>query len=283
MANTIALVTQYLKNAENAQALFKKASLTTDLEVAPSLVSFVGADTVKLPKITFGNNTFGTYSRANGHTTKDVNLEWATYQLSQDKGDALRLDSMDDEEGMANGLTSYFNRYVQRIVTPSVDAYRLGKLATGAGTIAYSQTVDAATVLAKMLTAHQALDENEVPSEGRILYITPAVNTIFQTSEDILKYIQVGSWNGDVDLQVRMFNGAKIVVVPATRMPANANFILVQTDSVMGLVKHNPATLHTVIPGFDGVQVDYRMYHDLFVITDRSKGIYLSTTAVDPT
>lgn len=282
MPNTIALVTQYLKNAENAQALFKQASLTTDLEVTPAQVSFIGADTVRLPKISFGSNTFGTYSRSTGHPSKDLVLEWQSYLLSQDKGDALRIDSMDDEEGLATGLASYFNRYVQRIVTPSVDAYRLGKLATGAGTIAYSQALTDETILNALLVAHQNLNENEVPEEGRILYITPAINTLFQTSADLLKYISVGAWNGDVDLQVRMFNGAKIVVVPSTRMPANANFIMVQTDSVMGVVKHNPAKLHTEIVGFDGVQIDYRMYHDLFVITDRSKGIYLSTTAVDP-
>jgi hypothetical protein len=55
--------------------------------------------------------------------------------------------------------------------------------------------------------------------------------------------------------------------------------MIVNPSSVVGVVKHNPATLHTVIPGYDGFQVDYRIYHDFFVLTNRAYGVYVSDTA----
>lgn len=281
MANTIAVVAQYLKDAVALNEVFKQRSLTMDLE-APR-VQFVGADTVKLPKITFGG-ALGTYSRATGHVANDITLAWQTYQLSQDKGNKLMLDAMEDEEGLSQTIIPYVNEYIRKVVVPAVDTYRFGKLAAGAGTIVYSQTVAVADVIDKFAAALQALAENEVPTEGNIIYITPAVDTILQTSTDLAKYIHVGAFNGNVDLQVRMYNGNKIVVVPAGRLGTGVNFIVVNPSSVMAVVKHNPASFFAQgsIPGFDGSEVDYRLYHDLFVISERNKGIYLSMSSVDP-
>ena len=68
-----------------------------------------------------------------------------------------------------------------------------------------------------------------------------------------------------------MYNGNKIVVVPAGRLGTGVNFIVVNGHSVMAVVKHNPAAFFAQgsIPGFDGSEVDYRLYHDLFVISGK--------------
>ena len=47
--------------------------------------------------------------------------------------------------------------------------------------------------------------------------------------------------------------------------------MLVNPQAVMAVVKHNPASFFAQgsIPGFDGSEVDYRLYHDLFVIAQK--------------
>lgn len=276
MANTIALAVNYLKDAVALNEVFKQRSLTTDLEA--QRVQWLSADTVKLPKITFGG-ALGTYSRATGHVANDITLAWDTFQLTQDKGNKLLIDRMDDEEGIGDGLISYTNQYIRTLVTPAVDTYRFSKMVSGAGTRALSQTVAAADVIDKFQTALETFATNEVPTEGNILYITPAVDTLLQLSTDLSKYIQVGAFGGNADMRVRMFNGNKIVVVPASRLGSGINFILVNPSAVVGVVKHNPATLWEKVPGYDGMQIDYRIYHDFFVLANRNKGVYVSDTA----
>jgi len=281
MANTIAQVTQYLKDTVALNEVFKQRSLTMDIEQPK--VQFVGANVVKLPKITFGAG-LGTYSRATGHVANDMTLAWDTYTLSQDKGNKLLLDAMDDEEGLSASIVPYVNQYIRTVVVPAVDTYRFGKLAAGAGTIKYSITLDAATVIDKMQEAIETFLTNEVPAEGNIFYITPAMDTLLTTNSDISRRIEVGAWNGNVDLKVRQYGGNKIVVVPASRLGTGVNFMLVNPDAVMGVVKHNPAAFFPqgTVPGYDGSEVDYRLYHDMFVIENKQKGIFASLSTADP-
>ena len=69
---------------------------------------------------------------------------------------------MEDEEGLSASIIPYVNEYIRTIVVPAVDTYRFGKLAAGAGTIVYSQTVDCCTVSDKfqLLFKHS---QDEVP------------------------------------------------------------------------------------------------------------------------
>lgn len=278
MANTIALVQEYLKNAVALNEVAKEVLLTKDLETTQ--VQFVGAQTVKLPKITFGAG-LGDYSRSTGFVANDMTLAWDTYTLTQDKGNSLKLDAMDDEEALGGALVPYVNQYIRTIEVPAVDKYRLGKLATGAGTTK-NETIAKATAVTQLLAAFEALKDNEFGEEGLILYLTPAIDTLIQLSTELTRYIRVDEVNvNGISTKVRYFNGAKIVVVPSSRMPAKANFILVHPASQFSVVKHNPAHYYGVgqVPGFDGGQVDMRLYHDCFVIATRNKGIYLSQTA----
>lgn len=276
MANSIALAVNYLKDAVALNEVYKQTSLTTDLEA--TRIQWLAADTVKLPKITFGG-ALGSYSRATGHVANDITLAWETYQLTQDKGNKLLIDKMDDEEGIGTGVIAYANQYIRTIVTPAVDTYRFGKLVSGAGTTVNSDTVAAGDVIDKLQLALQTFATNEVPTEGNIIFISPAVDTLLTTSTDLSRYIQVGAFGGNADLRVRQYNGNKIVVVPAGRLGATINFIVVNPSAVVGVVKHNPAKLWEEVPGYDGMQVDYRIYHDFFVLTNRNKGVYVSTTA----
>lgn len=82
MANSIALVTTYLADPANMNAVYKASALSRDLEAQE--VKFVDGNVVKLPKYSFGG-ALGDYNRATGHVANDITKAWDTYTLSQDK------------------------------------------------------------------------------------------------------------------------------------------------------------------------------------------------------
>ena len=278
MANTIALAVNYLADPSNLNAVYKAASKTADLEA--ERVQFLGANEVKLPKISFGAG-LGDYDRATGYVAMDVTKAWDTYTLTQDKGNQLGVDVMDDEESKGQGVIQFANEYIRRIVVPAVDTYRFGKLVAGSTNAATPAVLAADQVVDALLAGFQALEEAEVESERLIIYMTPAIRTLLMTDSQIQKYVSVGQWGNSVDMNVEMFNGAKIVTVNSSRLGATTNFLIVDPSAVLSVVKHNPAHYFAAgtFPGKDSDLIDYRLYYDLFVIAERSDGIYKHMSA----
>lgn len=279
MANTIALVTKYLADPNNLNEVYKLASLTSDLEAQK--VQFLGANSVKLPKLTFGAG-LGTYSKSAGYTAMDVTKAWDTYTLSQDKGNKLLLDAMDEEESAGEGaeagtgIISFANEYIRRVVVPAIDTYRFSKLVAGAGTTK-ELTITAANAVDELETMFKTFEENEVPTEGIIIYMNPAVKSLLQTSTDLSRYVSYGTYEGRIDNRVMYYNGAKIISVPSARLGTDIQFIGVHPSAVLSVVKHNPSYFFArgTYPGMDADEIDYRLYYDLFVVTNKNKGIYV--------
>lgn len=279
MANNIALAVKYLGDPENLNGVFKAASLTADLEATK--FKWDGANAIKLPKNAFGN--LGTYNRASGHPSADVNRQWDTYTLSQDKGNKIEIDAMDlDESLVEGGVAALGNDYIRQVVVPGVDTYRLGKLATSAGTKKYHTNnaqkdnfIDVNTARAKIDEAFVALTNAEAMG-ARILYINPEAKAALEQTFN--GQIPLGTWNHIADTRVEVYKGAKVVEVPQARLGKDVNFILVALGAVTAVVKHRPfrVWLPGEIPGKDAGQIDARVYHDLFVYVERVDGVYAS-------
>ncbi len=278
----INLAVAYLKDEVALNEVAKASLLTKDLET--NQVKFIGANTVQLPKISF-TGAFGDYSRTTGFTNNPLNLGWDDYTLTQDKGNSLKLDAMDDEEGLGQALVPFVNQYIRVIEVPAIDKYRLGKLVAGANAnnkVNIGVTVTDNTIVAKLLAGFEALKNAEFPEDDLILYITTGVDSLLQKTTELSRYIRVDEVEKDgVFTKVRYFNGAKIVVVPSGRMPADTHFILVHPSAQLSVVKHRPAHFYPegTVAGFDGSQVDIRVYHDCFVLEQRDKGIYIGVAS----
>lgn len=276
MANSFALAQNYLADPSNLNAVYKEASKTAILEA--DRVQFEGANVVKLPKISFGAG-LGTYSRSSGYTALDSELTWDTYTLSQDTGNKLPIDVMDLEETkQSEGIIKFVNEYVRQIVVPAVDTYRFGKLAAGAGT-SKALTVTTGNIIDELLTADATMTENEVPEEGRLIFMSATKLQLLQGSTDISRYISYGTYDGNIDNRVVSFNGARIITVPQSRLGTDTQFLYLHPSAVLTVVKHNPTY---IVPRGQHTDGDfdvalYRMYHDIFVVANKTKGIYLQT------
>lgn len=274
MSQSIELIQAYLADGANLNAVFKAAALTNDLDT--NGVSFVSRKTVKLPKITFGSSVMGTITRGSSLTQMEANLDYEAYTLSQDKGNKIHVDKMDLEEGGVT-IIQYANRYVRDIVVPEVDKYRLGVLSVGSSTSTTSAAnVTAANSFDVLSDAEDTMMDNEVPFAGSVIYCKKSYYGYLKKSTDFTRFITTDTWTGAIKNQVKMFDEAKVQPIPAARWPyANVNFIVVNPLAVIAVVKHNESKFWESVPGYRSSQIDYDMYHDCFVISEKKKGVYV--------
>lgn len=288
--NAIDLASKFL---EIIDAVYKMESLTARLDALTQTVDFAGANEVKVLKLsTVG---LGTYSRTAGYPAGDITASWETMQLLTERGRAFSLDRMDNEETLGLVLGSLIREWMRVHVAPELDAYRFAAYATGAGNyVSTPAALDtAANVLAAIDAGMAALDEDEVPTEGRILYISTGLYHLLKGAVTRTLATETG-----VQRNVFTLDDMTVVPVPQTRfytaVDLNAgatssvggfakgatahdiNFLIVHPSAVLQPVKLNQVKYFSpdVNQISDGHLWQYRLYHDAFVYDNRANGIY---------
>lgn len=291
MANTIALVSKFLAILAE---VYKVESKTASLDAITQNVEFSAANEVKVMKLTTVG--LGNYDRATGYPAGDIVAEWATMSLTAERGRAFSLDRMDNEESLGLVLGNVIRAWMREHVAPELDAYRFAKYASSAGNIVASgATLSASTILAALDAAELALNEDEVPEEGRRLYITPTVKQFLEAAVG-----RTLANENRVNRLVEVYNGMEVVSVPQgrfyTAITLNAgattdaggyiknaatgkdiNFMIIHPTAVLQPVKLNNLKYFApeVNQTSDGHLWQYRLYHDAFVYANHENGIYL--------
>lgn len=155
--------------------VFKKASLTQDLNANQSLIrQGANANEILVPKLSMDG--LGDYSRNSGYTKGDVSLTYETRKFNYDRGRKFEVDTMDNQETEEVAFGMLAAEFLRTKVAPEADAFTFATLAgkTGISKVAAGATLaDGAAVMAALKVALDEMDEDEVPEEGRLLYITP--------------------------------------------------------------------------------------------------------------
>ena len=179
MANSIALAKQFVAMLDE---VYKVASLTSDLDGAAELVrAGANANELIIPKLSM--NGLGDYSRNSGYVDGDVTLTNETVQCNFDRGRMFTVDNMDNQETANIAFGRLAGEFIRTKVVPELDAFRFAKYAgiTGISKVSAGATLsDGAAVIAALRAAITKMDEDEVPTEQRYLYITPTLHGLVQ-------------------------------------------------------------------------------------------------------
>lgn len=179
MANSIALAKQFVAMLDE---VYKVASLTSDLDGAAELVrAGANANELIIPKLSMSG--LGDYSRNSGYVDGDVTLTNETVQCNFDRGRMFTVDNMDNQETANIAFGRLAGEFIRTKVVPELDAFRFAKYAgiTGIYKVAAGATLsDGAAVIAALRAAITKMDEDEVPTEQRYLYITPTLHGLVQ-------------------------------------------------------------------------------------------------------
>lgn len=294
MANSIALAQTYLPLLDE---VYKANSRTAVLD--STKVDIVNGNTVKVFKISMDG--LGDYNRTSGFVDGTVNGTWETLTLSKDRGRAFTIDRMDNEETVGMAFGSLAGEFIRTQVAPEIDAYTFAKIAgtdgidTGA---AADITIGTTDVPALVDEAERSMNENEVPTEGRILFISETAYAGLRAK--ITRTVQ-NDITG-INREVEFYDGMQIVRVPQSRFYTaitlkdgstsgqteggftgtkttgyKINFMVVHPSAITKVVKHALPRIFTPdeYQKADAWKFDYRVYHDTFVYDNKVKGIYL--------
>ena len=291
MANNI---TKFKKYIDLLDEVYKKESLTADLDADATLVrAGANANEIVIPKISLDG--LADYSRNSGYVSGDVNLTNETVAFNYDRGRKFTIDAMDNEEtaGVAFGKLS--SEFIRTKVVPERDAVRF---ATYAGTTGISKVAAGVTYangnewLQGIVTAVNKMDEDEVSQENRILYITPTgYNAIMAVdsykSKEILngfaKVVKVpqSRFYTAIDLADGTTGGEEAGGYTKATSGKDINFMIIQKDAVIQYPKH---TVNKVVSPeenqtSDGWMFFFRAYGLNDVYENKVAGIYLSHKA----
>ncbi len=291
-ANTVNYAIQF---APDIMQKYTRELLSSDLTTQN--INFVGANEIRIPYVNMSG--YKDHSRQGGFNRGSVKNEFMTKKLAFDRDVEFFVDSMDvDETNQALSAANITNAFISEQAIPETDCYRFSKLYTEYTTLGGEATQDvttAANILEKFDTLMEQMDEDEVPGEGRLLYVTPAKYTLIKQAEQILRNIGLTK-SATINRHVRNLDEVILKSIPSARLKTAYNFtegyapaetakqmdmILVHPKSVIATDKHSYIKLWA--PGShtqgDGYLYQNRKYGDLFVIDTRIEGIKINLSA----
>lgn len=263
-------------------------------------IGWLNAKTIKLPYLT--TTGYKDHSRTGSFNSGSLTNNWEAKTLSHDRDVEFFIDAMDvDETNLALSVANITNVFETEQAIPERDCYTFSKLYKDY-TTTYHQTADT-TVLsaANILTTFDQLmtdmDDASVPMEGRLLYVTPAVNKLLKEAQGLTRVIQSGDGQTTVTRYVHELDDVEIIVVPSARLKTAYNFttgavaasgagqinlILVHPNSVVARMRHE--YIQVFAPGSDsrtgdGYIYQNRAYWDAFLLSQRLDGIKFNVTA----
>lgn len=267
-------------------------------------IQYNGGKDVKVPKMSMTG--LGDYSRSGGYPEGSVSLEYETFTMTQDRGAQFLLDQMDvNETNFVANATRVMTEFQRLFVVPEVDAYRISKIATytmeGApSNVEYGYTPAAESIIEKLADA--------VEIGGYDSYIMATPETVKALEMQIgannlgsVSYAQAG-----FDQTVPAFNGRPIIKVDPSRMVTaiqtadlvdgagggwskaasalDINFIVVPRTTPIAVNKLDEPKIFepNVVQEYSGWLIDYRRYHDLWVMDNKVEGIYVNVKDAQP-
>ena len=277
LANTIDKVKNYVDDPNNLYGVLRAGLLTGDLDTP--FVQFIGASTMSYPVFPKNTTDLPDYSKTGGYTRVNVDYDRKEVTVSQDKGYQIGVDRLDLEDGHLTSIM-IINNQVRQMEIPTLDKYRLNKLASASGVTSVEITLGTDDLLKAYDKAVETLTDNELPVSGTILYCTPSFYSALKQNDNVRRTVNVNQNDGNVNRNIVMLDDVtKIVQVPTSRMPASTLAILVQPLAVIAGIKRSYSKLIEDPEDFDGILINRRLVHDLLVLEDRNKGVYVFKTA----
>lgn len=264
---------------------FSKRSITN--AAAGQGYSFVGAKTVVVQSVdvveladfnrTAASNRFGAVANL-GDTKQEMTM-------TQDKAFAFAIDAGDQsDEAVDKSAGQALRREIDEVIVPTLDKYRLGKWAGGAGTKVYSGSttkLTKATVLPAIIRVGGELSNALVPEEGRTLYI-PIRNYQMLVQADAVVNLE-GTGNPAMERGVvGTIDRNKVIPVPDGWFPEGIEFLIKYKGCTVDPVKLQNYHIRKDAQGFDGPVVEGRVYFDSFVLAAKAAGVGVYIVGTEP-
>ncbi len=295
MANSI---TKFKRYIDKLDEVYKQSAKTSVLDGDNTLVQMgANANEIVIPKISMDG--LGDYSRNGGYVDGDVTLTNETVTFNYDRGRAFTVDAMDNEETAGIAFGKLASEFVRTKVVPELDAFRFAQYAgtSGISKVSAGATLSTgADVISALRAATTKMDEDEVPMENRILFITPTLDGLIQDmdttksrevinrfSEKILVpqsrfYTAITLYDGKTDTSSQDSGvNQKIGGYVKATAGKDINFMVIHKPALLQYTKHTVSKVITPEENqtADAYKFPYRAYGLADVYENKVAGIYL--------
>lgn len=304
MINTLEYAQVFMQELDSQMV---EGSTTGWMEDNAGQVRYNGGAEVKIPKMEM--NGLGDYDRDNGFVKGSVALSYETKAMTQDRGRAFQLDAMDvDETNFAAVAGNVMGEFQRTKVIPEVDAYRystIAQLAEVAGRT-NTYTPESGTIIETLL--NDITEIRDVVGDGVeiVIAMSAKVAGLLDLAKGVNNVVQSGVFQqGNISLKVKEIDNCPIVRVPSARFKTKYEYLdgltVGETDGGFSAgtdakdinwliaVRHVPIAVSKtdVTRIFDPLtnqnanawKIDYRKYHDIWVMDNGMDGILVSVQA----
>lgn len=236
------------------------------------------------------------HSRDKGFNTGSVQNEKKVYTMGQDRDVEFFIERQDvDETNQDLAVANISKTFIEEHVQPELDAYRFSKIASEATTAGNSaeETLTVDNVYSRMKAS--ILPLRKYGPQNIVGFVSSEAMDLLERSNEFTRSIT----NQNVGLtalesRVTSIDGVQLVEVwddsrfydkydftegyKVTDDAKSINFEFVAKPAVIPIVKEN--AIYMFAPGQhtegDGYLYQNRLYHDLFVKSQKQDGIYVS-------
>lgn len=289
MANNITLAKKCVPLLDEVYAAAAKtAVLDSDESLAKAGAN---ANEIVIPKISMDG--LANYSRSSGFVSGDAGLEWETVKFNFDRGRMFQIDAMDDEETMNLAFGRLAGEFERTKVVPELDAFRIAKYAQAEGiTKIKAALTTGANVIAALSAATTKMDDEEVPTEDRVLFISSALDALIRDMDTTKSREVVAKFSQKIVMprsrfytKINQLDGVSEGQTKGGYTKAedgkNINFLVVHKSAVLQFKKH--AIPKTITPeanqDADAYKYGYRLYGLCDTYENKRAGIYLHSEA----
>ena len=289
--------------------LYRKHAITAMLDSPALARQFVGANRIKLPKVSVDGA--GTYDRDAGYAQGGVSVTYEEHTLKYDRGRKFRVDFVDNDESAFSLFRQVAAQYVRTREIPEVDAIRFMEICAAAareetlGTVVEKDLSSSDKPLALLDEAEKILNEKEVPEEGRVLFCSGDFYALLKGDTAIARRLDVAENTGGIDRRVLLLDGMTPVIrvprarfwskvklldgstggetaggyQPITSESKGINFIYGNKAAMQGVLKRNVSKIVTPDQNqsADAYDIFYRVHHDLIVRDNDTAALYVHT------
>ncbi len=169
--NNIELATVYLPKLDQ---VYKNEAKTSILDGDETTVQKGGHGEIKVAKLDMDG--LGDFDRNSGYTKGNTKFVWETIKYDKERSQDLRIDRLDNQEALGLPFAKLSSEFVRTKVIPETDAARIAKIAGVTGISKKEETLSGGTsVITALRACINKMDEDEVSTENRILFITPTL------------------------------------------------------------------------------------------------------------
>lgn len=298
--NTLQYATLFQKNLD---LLAVQEALTGWMDANAGQVKYSGGAEVKIPKMSVDG--MADYDRDAGYAQGGVTVSYQTREMTQDRGRKFQLDAMDvDETNFVATASSVMGEFQRTKVVPEIDAYRLSAIASMAIThdkyVKYGYTPAEADILREIKTGIKTVRDNGYTgplvihatadvtlelelalagkihavdfAKGGIVTKVPAVDNvpIIETPQDRM-YSAITIYDGKTEGQKQ---GGYVKAADAK----DVNFMVLPVATPIAVTKQDKMKIFTPDENqdADAWKMNYRRYHDLWVLDNKMNSIYVN-------